>query len=73
MVVLPVTTKVSQAEAFPLRVRVPKGVCGLEKESDVMIDQILAWDLDLFERDLGELPDAVVDEIKRALSEFLDL
>lgn len=73
VVVLPVTTKVSQAETFPLRVRVPKGVCGLEKESDVMIDQILAWDLDLFKRDLGELPDAVVDEIKRALSEFLDL
>lgn len=72
-VVLPLTTKVVDDEAFPLRVRVPAGVCGLTRDSDVLVDQILAWDNDLFRRDLGALPEALRDEVRRALLEFLDL
>ena len=41
-VVLPLTTKVSQEDAFPLRVRIPKGTAGLERDSDVLVDQVLA-------------------------------
>ncbi len=73
VVVLPITTKTMSFDVFPLRVRLRQGVCGLEKDSDVMIDQILAWDKAFFKKDLGALPDSLVDEIKRALSEFLDL
>lgn len=73
IVVLPVTTKIGDFDAFPLRVRIPKGICGLAKESDLMIDQILAWDQELFKKDLGVLPDALVDHVKQALKEFLDL
>jgi mRNA interferase MazF len=72
-VVLPLTTKVVSDEAFPLRVRIPAGVCGLTRDSDVLIDQILAWDNELFRRDLGPVPEAVRDEVRRALLEFLDL
>lgn len=72
-VVLPLTTKLVRESAFPLRVRVPAGVCRLAKESDALVDQILAWDNDLFREDLGVLPEAVQDEIRRALLEFLDL
>jgi mRNA interferase MazF len=72
-VVLPLTTKVVREEAFPLRVRIPAGVCGLTRDSDILVDQILAWDNDLFRRDLGPVPDAVRDEVRRALLEFLDL
>ena len=43
-VVLPLTTKIARQEAFALRVRVPKGTCGLERDSEVLVDQILAWD-----------------------------
>ena|SRR2546425_6876614 len=72
-VVLPLTTKVTRADAFPLRVRVPPGACRLGKASEVLVDQILAWDNELFRDDLGVLPEALQDEIRRALSEFLDL
>jgi mRNA interferase MazF len=72
-VVLPITTKVMDENLFPLRVRLQKGICALDKESDVMIDQILAWDNSLFKKDLGLIPDAILDDVKAALKEFLDL
>jgi len=72
-VVLPLTTKVVHEDAFPLRVRIPAGVCGLARDSDILVDQILAWDNELFRRDLGPVPEAVQDEVRRALLEFLDL
>jgi len=72
-VVLPLTTRLTGAGAFPLRVRVPAGTCGLAHDSDVMVDQIMAWDNALFRDDLGAVPEAVQDEVRRALGEFLDL
>jgi len=72
-VVLPLTTRLTKADAFPLRVRIPAGTCRLERDSDILIDQILAWDNTLFRDDLGELPEAIQDDVRRALSEFLDL
>ena len=72
-VVLPLTTNIVKGEAFPLRVRVPAGVCHLVRDSDVLVDQILAWDNELFRSDLGPLPQALQDEVRRALLEFLDL
>lgn len=72
-VVLPLTTRVVRQDAFPLRVRIPAGVCGLTRESDVLVDQMLAWDNSLFRRDLGPVPEAIRDEVRRAVLEFLDL
>lgn len=72
-VVLPLTSKIIDAEAFPLRVRIPKGVVGLKQASDILIDQILAWDNDLFREELGILPDPLIQEVKLALIDFLDL
>ena len=72
-VVLPMTTKVVHGNAFPLRVRVRAGVCRLARDSDILVDQILAWDNELFQRDLGPLPETLQDEVRRALLEFLDL
>ena len=71
-VVLPLTTRLVP-DAFPLRVRLPKGTCGLSADSDVLVDQILAWDNELFRRDLGELPEALQDTVRRAVIEFLDV
>jgi len=71
-VVLPLTTRVVP-DAFPLRVCLAKGTCGLAADSDVLVDQILAWDNDLFRRDLGELPEALRDDLRRAVRDFLDL
>ena len=72
-VVLPLTTKVLGREAFPLRVKVPKGTCGLDKESEALVEQILAWDIELFRRDLGQIPLGLQDILKAALRDFLDL
>jgi mRNA interferase MazF len=71
-VVLPLSTNVVD-DAFPLRVRIPRGICGLTRDSDVLVDQMLAWDNGLFRRDLGEVPEAVQEEVRAALREFLDL
>ena len=53
--------------------RLAKGTCGLKADSDVLVDQILAWDNDLFRHDLGELPEPVQRDIRDAVREFLDL
>ena len=72
-VVLPLTTKLTKGDAFPLRVRIPRGTCGLPQDSDVLTDQILAWDNSFFCKDLGILPDPLREEVKTALKDFLDL
>ena len=71
-VILPVSTRLVD-DAFPLRVRLAKGTCGLRSDSDVLVDQILAWDNGLFRQDMGELPDALQDDLRAAVREFLDL
>jgi len=72
-VVLPLTTKIEKKDAFPLRVRIPKGTCGLDRDSEVLVDQILAWDNALFHKELGKLPEALIEKVTDALRDFLDL
>jgi mRNA interferase MazF len=72
-VILPLTTKILREDALPLRVRIPEGTCGLEHDSDVLIDQILAWDNALFGKELGLLPDGIIEKVTAALRDFLDI
>lgn len=72
-VVLPLTSKIIQGDAYPLRVSIPKGVAGLTQTSDILIDQILAWDNNLFRQELGLLPEDLIEKVKAALLDFLDL
>jgi len=72
-VILPLTTKIIPQNAFPLRVNIPKGTAGLMHSSDILVDQILAWDNSLFRSEIGVLPDFLVQEVKEALVDFLDL
>jgi len=72
-VVLPLTTRLAKEDAFPLRVRIPKGTCGLERNSEVLVDQILAWDNSLFHKELGVLPEALIEKVAAALRDFLDI
>jgi mRNA-degrading endonuclease toxin of MazEF toxin-antitoxin module len=71
-VILPLTTRLAAGSAFPLRVRIPDGTCGL-RTSDIMIDQILAWDNSRFGTDLGQLPEGLQLAVQDALIEFFDL
>ncbi len=72
-VLIPITSKLIGEDAYPLRIRLPKGICQLEKESELLVDQILAWDNSFIAEDLGELPVPFHDRVKKALREFLDL
>jgi PemK-like, MazF-like toxin of type II toxin-antitoxin system len=72
-VFLPLTTKIASQEAFPLRVRVPKGTCGLERDSEVLVDQMQAWDNSLLHKELGMLPEALIEKVTAALRDFLDI
>jgi mRNA interferase MazF len=72
-VVLPLTTNTFKEEVFPFRIKLPKGTCGLKKESEIIVDQILAWDNSLFKDDLGKIPEHFQDRVKMALLDFLDL
>ena len=71
-VILPISTQLVD-DAFPLRVRIPSGTAGIARESDILIDQILAWDNTLFRREIGTLPEALQADIRSAVREFLDL
>ena len=50
-----------------------KGTCGLASDGDLLVDQMLAWDNALFRRELGELPEALQQDVRAAVREFLDL
>lgn len=71
--IVPLTTNVRPEDRFPIRVKIPKGTCKLEKESEVMVEQILAWDISNFKTDLGEIPEGLQEIIKAAIRDFLDL
>lgn len=72
-VILPLSSRLVDEDAFPLRVRIPRGTAGLDVESDVLVDQMLAWDNRLFRRELGVLPEALQDRVRAAMLEFLEL
>ncbi len=72
-VVIPITSKIIEGDTFPLRVKIPRGVAGLKNMSDLLIDQILAWDNSFFRQELGILPDDLIDRVKAALKDFLEL
>jgi mRNA interferase MazF len=55
-IVCPITTKVS-LEAAILRIHLKKGEAGLDKESDIIVDQIRSIDNRRFRDHMGELSD----------------
>lgn len=72
-VVLPITSQVLSGNNYPLRVFLPKRTVGLKKDSEILIDQVLAWDNQFFKEELGELSLKLQMEVRAALREFLDL
>ncbi len=74
-VIIPLTSNLaSDISAYhPMRIRIAKGIAGLEKDSDVLIDQVTSWDHGLFVKEYGKIPLALQIEIKKAVSGFLEL
>ncbi|MDZ4660579.1 MAG: type II toxin-antitoxin system PemK/MazF family toxin [Pseudomonadota bacterium] len=72
-VIIPLTTQLQTQDTYPIRVRIPKGTCGLEEDSEALIEQILAWDISFFKKELGPMPEGLKDLLKAAVKDFLDL
>jgi len=70
-IVCPLTTKVANF-ANPLRVAVPKGISGLGRPSDILVDQIKAIDNRRLRRRIGPLPDPYLGELRHKLLLILD-
>ena len=70
-IICPLTTKVASFEN-PLRVALPKGVSGLDRPSDVLVDQMKAIDNRRLKRRLGLLPDPYLGELRQKLLFILD-
>lgn len=70
-IVCPLTTKVANF-ANPLRVAVPKGISGLGRPSDILVDQIKAIDNRRLRRRIGPLPDPYMGELRHKLLLILD-
>lgn len=65
------TTKIAGFEN-PLRVSLPKGVSGLKRASDVLVDQVKSIDNRRLQRTLGALPDPYLSELRAKLLLILD-
>lgn len=70
-IVCPLTTKVAGFEN-PLRVAIPKGVSGLSRPSDILVDQVKAIDNRRLRRRLGALSDPYLSELRQKLLLILD-
>ncbi|TMA06196.1 MAG: type II toxin-antitoxin system PemK/MazF family toxin [Deltaproteobacteria bacterium] len=70
-IVCPLTTEIAGFEN-PLRVALPKGVSGLKRASDVLVDQVKSIDNRRLRRGLGVLPDPYLGELRHKLLLILD-
>jgi mRNA interferase MazF len=70
-IICPLTTKIAGFEN-PLRVALPKGVSGLTRASDILLDQIKSIDNHRIRRKLGALPDPYLTELRTKLLLILD-
>ena len=71
-VICPITTNVSP-ESDILRVHIKKGSANLQKDSDIMIDQIRAIDNRRLTKKVGELPLDLQSKVKENMKIILDL
>ncbi len=70
-IICPLTTQAARFEN-PLRVALPKGVSGLKRASDILVDQIKAIDNDRLRRLLGPLPDPYLRDLRQKVLMVLD-
>jgi mRNA interferase MazF len=71
-VICPITTNVSP-ESDILRVHIKKGMANLQKDSDIMIDQIRTIDNRRLTKKVGELPLDLQAKVKENIKIILDL
>ncbi len=72
-IVCPITTQVVDLGGGLIRIPIEPGVSGLEKRSDVMVDQIRALDNRRFIQKIGRLSDSDQEKMIHSLRVILDL
>jgi len=70
-IICPITTKLNN-ESDILRIRINKGNCGLNENSDIMIDQIRAIDNSRFVKKIGFLSTEMRLKIQENIKNVLD-
>ena len=70
-IICPITIKINN-ESSILRVRINKGSCGLDQNSDIMIDQIRAIDNSRFIKKIGIASQEMKVKIKENINIVLD-
>jgi mRNA interferase MazF len=70
-IICPLTTRTAGFEN-PLRVALPKGLSGLGRASDILVDQVKAIDNQRLRKRLGVLPDPYLGELRNKLLLILD-
>jgi mRNA interferase MazF len=71
-IVMPITTRLADTET-PLRLRLSAGTAGLDRDSDVLVAQVIAVANDSFRKELGALSDDLVDLLDQKLRAILNL
>ena len=71
-IVIPTTTRLVNEPGF-LRLRIQKGEAGLAQESDLLLGQLIAVANESFRREIGVLPDHLMDELERRIRIILSL
>ncbi len=71
-IVVPTTTQLVE-DAGLLRLRLRRGVAGMERDSDVLIGQLIAVANESFKRELGVLPSALLRDLERRVRILLEL
>ncbi len=71
-VICPITTNV-QDNSEILRVHLKKGMANLNKDCDIMVDQIRAIDNNRLIKKVGKLPTNLIEKIKENIAIIVDL
>ena len=71
-IVIPTTTRLIQDPGL-LRLHIKKGQGGLERESDLLLSQLIAVANDSFREQIGVLPGELMEELERRVRIILSL
>lgn len=71
-VVVPITTRLADTDT-PLRLRLPAGTAGLDRDSDVLVAQVIAVANESFRKELGPLSGELADLLDEKLRAVLGL
>ena len=71
-IICPITTNVKK-EAEILRIHISKGLANVQKDSDIMLDQIRAIDNKRLIKKVGDLPKNLISLVKENLMIIIDL